>query len=221
MFLSPTLTGIPDPPVMIAVNASLDGKYFYTSWDYARIPTVDVTLYWSLSFFEPSQLSNMTTTLLNTNTHNYTLQGVRSCDHFRLCIRAENVVGNSSWSCFNDTLPYLPRTENVEYSIVSHNESIHLNVRIMVRQSKFILNLPFMLAVSQIPQECHSSMNLYCLKVTSKQSNASPMYYCLVSEDNGNIALVVQLDSRTAYTLNIVARSNIGEFIATTFSICK
>ena len=133
MFLTPTLTGIPDPPVMIAVN-DLDGKYFYTSWDYVRIPTVDVTLYWSLSFFRPSQLSNMTTTLLNTNTYNCTLQGVTSCDPFRLCIRAENVVGNSSWSCYKDTLPYLPYTENVEYSILPHIESFHLNVRITVRQ---------------------------------------------------------------------------------------
>ena len=98
-----------------------------------RIPTVDVTLYWSLSFFRPSQLSNMTTTLLNTNIYNYTLQGVRSCDPFRLCIRAENEVGNSSWSCNNNALPYLPPSDDIEYSLLQVNEAFSLNVTVVVR----------------------------------------------------------------------------------------
>ena len=102
-------TGVPDPPSNISL--SLDGNSLRSSWDYVRIPTVDVTLYWSLSFFRPSQLSNMTTILLTTNTYNYALQGVRSCDPFRLCIRAENEVGNSTGSCVNNTLPYLPQSE--------------------------------------------------------------------------------------------------------------
>ena len=38
----------------------------------------------------------MTTTLLNTNTCNYTFQRVRSYDPFRLCIRAENVNINKA-----------------------------------------------------------------------------------------------------------------------------
>ena len=98
-----------------------------------RIPTVDVTLYWSLSFFRPSQLSNMTTILLNTNTYNYTLQVARSCDPFRLCIRAENVVGNSSWSCNDSGLPYLPQSEDIEHFLVRVNEAFSLNVTVLVR----------------------------------------------------------------------------------------
>ena len=98
-----------------------------------RIPTVDVTLYWSLSFFTPSQLSNMTTTLLNANTYNYTLQGVRSCDLFKLCIRAENVVGSSSWSCNNSALPFLPQSEDIEHILVPVNETFSLNVTVEVR----------------------------------------------------------------------------------------
>ena len=98
-----------------------------------RISTVDVTLYWSLSFFRPSQLSNMTTTLLNTNTYNYTLQGVRSCDPFRLCIRAENDVGNSSLSCTNSVLPYIPQSEDIEHFLVRVNEAFSLNVAVLVR----------------------------------------------------------------------------------------
>ena len=130
-------TGVPDPPSNISL--SLEGNSFRSSWDYVRIPTVDVTLYWSLSFFRPSQLSNMTTTLLNTNTYTYILQGARSCDPFRLCIRAENDVGNSSWSCNKSALPYLPQSKNIERSLVQVNETFSLNVTVMVRQSYCIV----------------------------------------------------------------------------------
>ena len=122
---------MPDPPAISSL--SLEGKSLRSSWDYVRIPTVDVTLYWSLSFFRPSQLFNMTTTLLNTNTYNYTLQGVRSCDPLRLCIRAENEVENSSWSCNNTALPYLPPSNDMEYSLVQVNEAVSLNVTVVVR----------------------------------------------------------------------------------------
>ena len=97
------------------------------------IPTVDVTLYWSLSFLRPSQLSNITTTLLNTNNYNYTLEGERSCDPFRLCIRAENDVGNSSWSCTNSALPYIPQSEDIKILLVRVNEAFSLNVTVLVR----------------------------------------------------------------------------------------
>ena len=130
-------TGVPDPPSNISL--SLEGNSFRTSWDYMKIPTVDVKLYWSLSFFLPSQLSNMTTTFLNSSTYNYTLQGVRSCDPFRLCIRAKNDVGNSSCSWINDTLPYLPQDKDIKHSLVQVNETFSCNVTIVVRQSYCIL----------------------------------------------------------------------------------
>ena len=123
-------TGVPDPPVITSL--SLENNSLRSSWDYVRIPTVDVTLCWSLSFFRPSQLSNMTTTLLNTNTYNYTLQGVRSCDPFRLCVRAENVVGNSFWSCNESVLPYLPQSEDIEFFQVQVNETFSLDVTVIV-----------------------------------------------------------------------------------------
>ena len=126
-------TGVPDSPSNISLSL-LEGNSLRSSWDYVRIPTADVTLYWSLSFFRSSQLSNITTTLLNTNTYNYTLQGVRSCDPFRLCITAENVVGSSSWSCIINILPYLPQREDIEYSLVQDNEAFSLNMTVMVRQ---------------------------------------------------------------------------------------
>ena len=130
-------TGVPDPPSNISL--SLEGNSLRSSWDYVRIPTVDVTSCWSLSFFRPSQLSNMTTTLLNTNTYNYTLQGVRSCDPFRVCIRAKNDVGNSSCSWINNTLPYLPQHEDIKYSLFQVNNTFSLNVTVMVKQSYCIV----------------------------------------------------------------------------------
>ena len=131
--------GAPEPPAITCL--SLEGDSLRSSWDYVRIPTVDVALYWSLSFFGPSKLSNMTTTLLNINTYNYTLQGVRSCDPFRLCIRAENEVGNSSWSYINNTLPYLPTSEAIEYLLVPDNEGFTLNVTLMVRCVQLLILL--------------------------------------------------------------------------------
>ena len=126
------ITDVPDTPAITSVR--LESDSLRSSWDYVTIPTVDVTLYWSLSFFRPSQLSNMTTTLLNTNTYNYTLQGVRSCDPFRLCIRAENELGSSSWFCNNDALPYSLQSEDIEHFLVQVNEAFSLNVTVMVRQ---------------------------------------------------------------------------------------
>ena len=123
--------GAPDPPAITSL--SLEGDSLRSSWDYVRIPTVDVTLYWSLSFFGPSQLSNMTTKLINTSTYNYTLEGQRSCDPFRLCIRAENDVGNSSWSCNKSALPYIPQSEDIKLFLVRFNEAFSLNVTVLVR----------------------------------------------------------------------------------------
>ena len=123
--------GVPDAPAITSL--SLEGNSLRSSWNYVRIPTVDATLYWNLSFLRPSQLFNMTTTLLNTNTYNYTLQGVPSCDPFRLCIRAENEVGNSSWSCNNSVLPYIPQSEDIEHFLIRVSEDFSLNVTILVR----------------------------------------------------------------------------------------
>ena len=123
--------GVPDPPAITSL--SLEGDSLRSSLDYVRIPTVDAALYWSLSFFGPSQLSNMTTKLINTSTYNYTLDGERSCDPFGLCIRAENDVGNSSWSCTNSALPYIPQIEDIKLLLVRVNETFSLNVTVLVR----------------------------------------------------------------------------------------
>ena len=123
--------GVPDTPAITSL--SLEGDSLRSSWDYVGIPTVNVTLYWSLSFFRPSQLSNMTTTLINTSTYNYTLEGERSCDPFGLCIKAENDVGNSSWSCNNSALPYIPQSEHIKLFLVRVNQAFSLNVTVLVR----------------------------------------------------------------------------------------
>ena len=123
--------GVPHPPAILSL--SLKGNSLRSSWDYVRIPTVEVTLHWSLSFFTPSHLSNMTTNLVNTSTYNYTLEGERSCDPFRLCITAQNDVGNSSWSCNNSALPYIPESEDIKLFLVRVNEAFSLTVTVLVR----------------------------------------------------------------------------------------
>ena len=48
-------------------------------------------------------------------------------------MRAKNEVGNSSWSCFSDALPYLPQSKDIEHLLVRFNEAFFLNVTVMVR----------------------------------------------------------------------------------------
>ena len=48
-------------------------------------------------------------------------------------MRAENEVGNSSWFCFNDALPYIPQSEDIEHFLVRVSETFSLNVTVLVR----------------------------------------------------------------------------------------
>ena len=123
--------GVPHPPAITSL--SLKGNSLRSSWDIVMIPTVDVTLYWSLLFFTPSQLSNITTNPFDTSTYNYTLEGERSCDPFRLCIRAENDVGNTSWSCNNSALPFIPQSGDIKLFLVQVIDAFSLNVTVLVR----------------------------------------------------------------------------------------
>ena len=210
--------GAPNPPAIIYL--SLEGDSLRSSWDYVRIPTVDVTLYLSLSFFGPSQLYNTTTTLLNTNTYNYTLQGVRSCDPFKLCIRAENEVGNSSWSCINDTLPYLPTNETIEYFLVPDNGGFTLNVIAMVRCVRLLILLFKMMLHIQILNECQFAVNSYFLKVTNADGNTVAVSPCVECGNSINL-LVKNLNFSSFYNFTIKSNNSIGEQLTTAASFCK
>ena len=213
-------TGTPDAPIITSL--SLEGNSLRSSWDYVRIPTVYVTLHWSLSFFRLSQLSNMTTTLLNTNTYNYTLQGVRSCDPFRLCVRAENVVGNSSWSCNESVLPYLPQSEDIEFFLVQVTETFSLNVTVMVSLYGDITFIQEGCCILQVHDECQSTTDSYCLTLTSAEPNEDIISSCVGSDNGSSINLSVEnLKFSSFYNFTIVSNNSIGQQSTTAASFCE
>ncbi len=99
-----------------------------TSWDYRIIPTVSVNFTITLTFLSPSQLKDITEYVTDTDSYNFTLEGVRSCDPFTMCITATNIVGQSPLSCVNKTLPYIPSTNDIEYSLFRAGDSYSLNL---------------------------------------------------------------------------------------------
>ncbi len=124
---------IPDPPNI--VDILLNGHSLMTSWDYRIIPTVSVDFTITLTFLSPSQLKDSTEYVTDTDSYNFTLEGVRSCDPFTMCITATNIVGQSPPSCVNKTLPYIPSTNNIEYSLFRVGDSYSLNLRVQVSNS--------------------------------------------------------------------------------------
>ncbi len=129
------LTGILNP--LNDVNIFLSDHSLMTSWDYRIIPTVSVNFTITLTFLSPSQLKNITEYVTDTNSYNFTLEGVRSCDPFTMCITATNIVGQSQPSCVNKTLPYIPSTNDIEYSLVRVGDSYSLNITIQVSYMQY------------------------------------------------------------------------------------
>ncbi len=86
----------------------------------------------TLTFLSPSQLKDITKYVTDTDSYNFTLEGVRSCDPFTMCITATNIVGQSPPSCVNKTLPYIPSTNDIEYSLTRVGDSYSLNLTIQV-----------------------------------------------------------------------------------------
>ncbi len=103
-----------------------------TSWDYRVIPTVSVNFTITLTFLSPSQLKDITEYVIDTHSYNFTLEGVRSCDPFTMCITATNIVGQSPPSCVNKTLPYIPSTNDIVYSLSRVDDSYSLNLTLQV-----------------------------------------------------------------------------------------
>ncbi len=103
-----------------------------TSWDYRIIATVSVHFTINLTFLSPSQLKDITEYVTDTDSYNFTLEGVRSCDPFTMCITATNMVGQSLPSCVNKALPYIPSTNDIEYSLMRVEDSYSLNLKVLV-----------------------------------------------------------------------------------------
>ena len=112
------------------------GNKTTASWSYQRFETVSVLFHLSLNFFEPSQLQNQTTEVTDMQSHTFTLEGVRSCDYFKLCVGASNIVGQGDDSCIEGSLPYIPPVDMITKSLsrVTANTNFTLTVTIIVRQ---------------------------------------------------------------------------------------
>ncbi len=130
IFNSIFLIDIPVPPSELSLL--LNNHTLMTSWDYRIIPTVSVNFAITLTFWCPSQLNNITMYVTDTDSFNFTLEGVRSCDPFTMCITATNIVGQSPLSCVNKTLPYVPSRNNMEYTLFRVGDSYSLNLTIQV-----------------------------------------------------------------------------------------
>ena len=124
-------TDVPAPPQNLSIQVY--GNATTVSWSYLRIETVSVSFHLTLTFFEPSELHNMTTKLTNIQTHTFTLAGVRSCDDFIFCISARNMAGHGNNSCINGSLPYIPQADMIKNSLSRTSETFSLNVTVMVR----------------------------------------------------------------------------------------
>ena len=90
----------------------------------------------SLHYSEPSNLINQTAGATDIQSYNFSLKGVRSCDHFKLCIGASNIVGQGDDSCVEGSLPYIPPVNMITKSLsrATANTNFTLTVTIMVRQ---------------------------------------------------------------------------------------
>ncbi len=124
------MSGIPAPPTLPSVF--IEDNFLMTSWDYRIIPTISVNFTITLTFLSPSQLKDITEYVTDTDSYNFTLEGVRSCDPFTMCITATNIVGQSPPSCVKKTLPYIPSTNDIEYSLVRVGYFFSLNLTIQV-----------------------------------------------------------------------------------------
>ena len=88
----------------------------------------------SLYYSEPSKLINETAGVTNIQSYNFSLEGVRSCDYFELCVGASNIVGQGDDSCVEGSLLYIPPIDMITYSLsrATANGNSTLTVTVMV-----------------------------------------------------------------------------------------
>ena len=127
-------TGVPAAPANLTVQ--VDSDSLLASWTYDIIETVSVSFNLSLHYSEPSILVNQTVGAADIKSYNFNLEGVRSCDHFELCVGASNIVGQGNDSCIEGSLPYIPLVDMITYSLSrsTANTNFTLTVTVMVRQ---------------------------------------------------------------------------------------
>ena len=117
----------------------MDSDLLLVSWTYHIIESVSVSINLSLHYSEPSKLINQTAGSTNIQSYNFILKGVRSCDYFKLCVGASNVVGQGDDLCIEGSLPYIPPVNMITYSLsrATANRNFTLSVTVTVRQVVF------------------------------------------------------------------------------------
>ena len=73
----------------------------------------------------------------------------------------------------------------------------------------------------KVPQECQSSMNTYCLSVTSAEGSEVARSRCVRSSDGYIHVLVDKLVWNTSYNFSIISNNNLGQQSSATMSFCK
>ena len=112
----------------------MDSDSRLVSWTYHIIESVSVSFNLSLHYSEPSKLINQTADVTDIQSYNFSLEGVRSCDSFKLCIEASNIVGQGDDSCIEGSLPYIPPVDMITKSLsrATANTNFTLTVTAMV-----------------------------------------------------------------------------------------
>ena len=117
------------------MTLQVDSDSLLASWTYNIIETVSVSFNLSLHYSEPSILVNQIAGAADIKSYNFNLEGVRSCEHFELCVGASNIVGQGDDSCVEGSLPYIPPIDMITYSLsrAEANTNFTLTVTVMVR----------------------------------------------------------------------------------------
>ena len=123
------------------MTVQVDSDTLIASWTYYFIESVSVSFNLSLHYSEPSKLINQTAGITDIQSYNFSLEGVGSCDYFKLCIGASNIVGCGDDLCKEGSLPYIPPVNMITYSlsIATANTNFTLTVTVMVRQVVFTI----------------------------------------------------------------------------------
>ena len=112
----------------------MDSDSLLVSWIYHIIESVSVSFNLSLHYSEPSKLIHQTAEITDIQSYNFSLEGMRSCDNFKLCVGASNIVGHGDDSCIEESLPYIPPVNMINKSLsrATATGNFTLTVTVMV-----------------------------------------------------------------------------------------
>ena len=81
-------------------------------------------------------------------------------------------------------------------------------------------NFKINIILYKVPQECHSSMNTYCVSVITAEGN-EVLSHCVRSDDRYIDVLVKNLVWNTFYNFSIISNNSLGQQSTAAISFCK